>query len=85
MDILAVAIVFACTIYDPTMKLLLYAALPEKYQTWLSFSVCLLEEIRFMSILVGLAIPTLQIQIIAFEDVEKALQALIVDSSSVET
>ena len=84
MDILAVAGIVACFIYDPTMNLLLNAGLPENYQTWLSFSVCLLEEIHFLSIIVGLAIPTLQLQIIAFQDVDKALQALIIGSSSAE-
>ena len=81
MSILAVFIIVACMVYDPTMKMLLYAALPEKYQNWLSFGVCILEEIRFLFIITGLAVPTLQRQIVAFQDVHKALQAL-VDSAT---
>ena len=83
MDFPAVLVIVVCMIYDPTMKLLLYAALPEAYQNWLSFSMLLVEEVRFLLVFLGLAVPAWQLQIIAIQDVHKALQFL-VDSAAVE-
>ena len=57
------------------MKLLLYAALPECYQNWLSFGICFVEEMRFLLFVVGIAVPACQLQLIAFQDVNKALEA----------
>ena len=77
MSILAVFIIVACMVYDPTMKMLLYTALPEKYKNRLSFGICILAELRFLIIITGLAVPTLQRQIVAFQDLDQALQALV--------
>ena len=76
MVLCAASIVTTCTIYDPTMKLLLYAALPENCQTWLSFVICLVQEMRVLLMCIGLAVPTWQIQIIAFQYADKALHDL---------
>ena len=77
MALAALTIIVACMVYDPTMKLLLYAAVPENYQTWPLFGICLVEEIHLLVVFAGLAVPTLQVQIIAFQDVHKPLQDLV--------
>lgn len=75
--LLVVAVMIVCMIYDPTMKLLIFAALPESYQNWLTFAICLVEEARFLMICAGLGAPSWQLQIVAFQDINEELGALI--------
>ena len=63
-----------CYVLDPTMKQLVYTALPASYQNWLSFVVCLMEEIRILGIIAGTVTPVVQSQIIAFGLVTDDLQ-----------
>ena len=71
---LAAIAVGICILYDPTMTMLLYRALPGRYQNLFTFWVCFLEEIRFMSIFIGIAIPVWQCQVIAFDLMNNKLQ-----------
>ena len=64
----------ACIVYDPTMTMLLYRALTGQYQNWFTFWVCFVEEIRFMLIFIGIAIPVWQCQVIAFDLMNNKLQ-----------
>ena len=68
-----IVVALACFVYDPTVKLLLYSALPESYQNWVWFGTCYLEEVRFLLVLVGIEVPLWQLQLIAFEDINRGL------------
>ena len=76
MALLAVLVIGACYALDPTMKLLLYSALPARYQNCLTFAICLLEEIRILGIFAGTVTPVFQSQIIAFDLVSDNLECL---------
>ena len=76
---MAVATAFligACFIYDREMKFLLYSALPENGKNWLSFCICWLEEMRMLFVAVGIAVPTMQLQVIAFDLLNVSLGAI---------
>ena len=67
--ILAMTLVFivAAYAYDQSMRVLVYAALPGHLQTWASFGLCLLEEIRFLGVLMTTAPPIWLLQVISFD------------------
>ena len=67
------SVMWSICLYDPTIKLLVYAALPEKYQNWLSLGLCLLEEFRIWSIALGVIGTTWQVQVISFDLVNEQL------------
>ena len=73
----AALLIGCCYIYDPTLRLLLYSALPERYQNWLTFTMCLAEEIRLLLICSGVVVPVLQLQVISFDKVNVELEAII--------
>ena len=75
--LVAVGMMGACFVYDPTMKLLLYSALPDNQKNWHSFLLCFVEEMRFIFIYKGLAIPAWQLQVIAFDLINKNLELLL--------
>ena len=60
--------------FDPPLRLLLYSAFPEGCQTWLIFIVCFLDEIRFLLVLVSVAVPTMQLQVKSFDQVNAKLE-----------
>ena len=66
----------ASFIYDPTMRLLLYSALPDCWKTRLSFWICFAEDSRLMLMLTGITVPTWQLQAIAFDLVNNRLDML---------
>ena len=66
----------ACFIYDREMEFLLYSALPENCKNWLLFCVCWAEEMRMLFIAVGIAVPTMQLQVIAFDLLNVSLEAI---------
>ena len=66
-----------CFIFDPTLKLLLYSALPESYQNWLTFMTCFVEEMRFTLMFIGVIVPVLQLQVISFDLITIHLEASI--------
>ena len=67
----------ACILYDPTMNMLLYSALPGSHQNWLTFGICFLEEMRFIGLCVGISVLTLQRQIIAFDFITTRLRVVL--------
>ena len=69
-------IICASLVYDPTMKLLLYAMIPEvsKGRAW--FCACLMAEAYFIFMITAIALPAWQVQVIAFELVNHKLQAI---------
>ena len=79
-----VLLILACFIHDPTMQLLLYSALPDRQKNWMSFLFCFAEEMRFLLMAVGSAVPAWQVQVIAFNLINKNLQ-LLLESLSTET
>ena len=64
----------ACAIYNLTMSMLLYSALPEAYQNRLTCWLCYVEEVRFMAVIVGVAVPVSQCQVIAFGLINNKLE-----------
>ena len=76
MILLAAVLIGACCVYDPTMRLLLYSALPESYQSWLLFGICFVEELRFMLMMISIAIPVWQMQVMSFDLVNTALEVI---------
>ena len=56
-----------CYVYEPSMRLLLYAAVPVDYQNWLSFGLCFIVEIQYLAILVVTEASTWQLQVISFD------------------
>ena len=76
MTLLNVPIIGASFIYDPTMRSLLYSALPECLKNRLSFWICFAEEMRFLLIFAGIVAPTWQVQVIAFDLVNNRLNII---------
>ena len=77
MAVFSVIATGASYIYDPTLRLLLYSALPGRYQNWLTFLVCFVEEIRLVVVMAGLGVTLLQVQVISFDLVSAHLQTRI--------
>ena len=69
--------------YEPSMKLLLYAALPGPFQNGLTFWMCMIEETRWLMFMVALIIPVWQTQLTAFEDINFCLKE-ITDSAGMQ-
>ena len=69
MGIMAILVICAALVYDPSMRLLLYTALPSRLQNWATFGLCLLEEIRFLVVFAAIGIPVLQLQVIIFNNI----------------
>ena len=63
--------------WNPSMKLQLYAHIPQAYQTWPVFSLLLLEELRVLVVGLCSAIPAWVLQIVSIELVNNKLQQLI--------
>ena len=86
-DLIALSLLYICAIsasvmwsiclYDPTIKLLVYAALSEKYQNGLSLGLCLLEEFRIWSIALGVIGTTWQVHVISFDLVNEQLNTML--------
>ena len=72
-----IIMVGACFLYDPTLRLLLYSAVPERHQNWLTFFVCFVEEMHMMLIFAGTAVPMWQLQVICFDQVTDHMEAII--------
>ena len=69
--------IVVCMVYDPTMKMLLYSGLPVQYQNWFVAGICFVEELRFLLILLGVAVPIWQFQVIAFDLVHRKLNGIL--------
>lgn len=67
---------FPCYLYDPTMKGLLYSALPTHCQTPARFSVCLLAEAHYMVYVVSVASPVFQLHIVICDAITQGLKML---------
>ena len=63
----------------PSMKLLLYAALPKEHQTWITFGILILEELRYLIVACAIGIPVWILQVISFDLVGNKL-TLLMDS-----
>ena len=74
MAVLVVVLIALTLVYDPTLTVFLYSMLPESYKTWLWFLACLMEEVRSMTIVAAIAVPAFQIQVMAFDLVNKILE-----------
>ena len=69
--------VVASLIYDPSMRLLIHAALPECCKKRLTFWICFVEEIRFLLMYIAIAVPAWQLQVMAFDLVNSSLDVLV--------
>ena len=63
MVLAAVVSATAVMAYDPTLKILLYSALPHEWRTFTVFSFCLAEEVRNLVLMGMIAVPVLQIHV----------------------
>ena len=72
-----IPIVSASFVYDPTMRLLLYAVLPKnrKFCPW--FWACFVGEIHFLVMFAAVATPAWQLQVMSFELINKNLQNIV--------
>ena len=75
--ILLITLILVCYLYDPTMQMLLYSALPTQQKNWLSFSIFFVEEARFLFMMQGVAVPVFQVQVISFDLINKTFQLLL--------
>ena len=75
MALLAVVFIGACYVYDPTLRLLLFSALPDTYQSWFTFIMCFVVEMHLLLMFYGVGVVVLQIQVISFDMVSANLKA----------
>ena len=75
--ILTDPIIIACFILDPTMRLLLYSAIPASHQIWWSFGLCLGEEIRLLGFCTAIVTSVWQLQVVAFDLISNTLESLL--------
>ena len=76
MVLFGLPIIAASFVYDPTMRALLYSALPECWKNHLSFWICFGEEARFLLMFTAICVPTWQLQVISFDSVNSSLDML---------
>ena len=69
-------VIAAALLYDPTMKLLLYAAVPEDWRTGPCFWACFMAELHFLAMLDAIVISTWQLQVISFELLNTKLETV---------
>ena len=74
---LSAGVVGVCILFDPMMKFVLYSALPEQFQNWLSFVICYVEEIRFLYMFAAIIIPIWQVQLLAFDLINDKLEEIV--------
>ena len=67
MLMMSVPIICASFVYDPTMRVLLYAMLPENWKTGPWFWACFAEELHFVVTFITITGPAWQLQVISFE------------------
>ena len=67
----------ACYVYAPELRFLLSSALPDAHQNWLTFALCMVEEIRFLMTILGLITPVYQTQLISYELIVRKLQHVV--------
>ena len=77
---IAIMLVGICAVNDPTMKMLLYDALPKSYQNGVTFWLCYMEEIRLLAMIVAVNVPAWQCQVIAFDLVNHDVEEIIGDT-----
>ena len=82
MILCSLAFVGACYIYDPTLSMLLYSALPERYQNWLIFIICFAAEMHFVVIIAGMGVKVLELQINTFDEITTQLEANITSTTN---
>ena len=81
MVFLAVIVVTASFAYDPTMKLLLCAMIPEEsWKTWPWFWACFPWELHFVAMSGVIAAPVWQLQVISFELINVNLQTIVMET-----
>ena len=69
--------VLACYVYMPGPKFLLYSVLPSSQQNWLTFTVFIVEEVRYLFQLLGLSCSVYQHQVIAYELITQELEQVV--------
>ena len=69
-------IVIAC-VYDPSMRLLVYSALPNCLQHWTTFGLFIIEEARLMLTIITIGIPIFQLWVISFDLVSHKLRLIV--------
>ena len=77
MLIAAILAISACYVLDRTMKMLLFSALPVRYQNWFTMGVCLLEEVRFLGVFLATVMTVWQTKIVAFDLINNNLELIV--------
>ena len=77
MFIISILIISVSFAYDPTMKLLLYALVPETWKTWPWVWGCFTVEFHFFVMFAPIACPTWQLQVISFELINMNLGTIV--------
>ena len=76
MIILLVVAIGTCYISDPSMPVLLYSGLPKSYQSWLTFVVLFVQEMRLLLTLGSVFTPVIQLQVLSFDAVIAHLEGI---------
>ena len=76
MVLLAAVMMGACYLYDSTMKMLLYAVVPESHKNWISFGILWMQELWLLQFALGIIVPMWQFEVIAFGLVNNSLTAI---------
>ena len=64
-------------VYDPTIKLLVYASLPQTYQNWFTLGICLLQELQVGLVCLGILGTTWQLQVTSFDLISGQLHVML--------
>ena len=75
--LLSILTVMLTLIFNPSIKYMLYAAIPLEHQTIITFGILLFEELRMLIAGVSMMIPILTAQVLSFDLVRNKLQQLI--------
>ena len=55
----------------------MHGALPERYRSWLTLGICLLEEVRIGLVVLGVVGTTWQFQVISFDLINEKLSTML--------
>ena len=68
--------VMACFLYAPRMKLLLYAAVPGRFDGPVLFALCMAEDIRCVVLVATTAMTVFPVQVLTFDGIKLNLSEL---------
>ena len=72
----AALLVMASFLYAPRMKFLLYAAVPERFDSPVVFALCMTEDVRIVVLVATTAMTVFPVQVLAFDGIKLSLSML---------